>query len=57
VKVKEKMEIRTTRVINEITFRPHHWMNNLSCHLKSLEIYVITALNARRHFVFQWIPF
>jgi hypothetical protein len=57
VKVKEKMEVRTTRVINEITFRPHHWMNNLSCHLKSLEIYVITALNARRHFVFQWIPF
>jgi hypothetical protein len=30
-------------------------MNDLSCHLKSLEIYLIDVLNARHHFVFQWI--
>jgi hypothetical protein len=39
------MEARMTRVIKETIFHPYHWMNGLSCHLRSPEIYVIIALN------------
>jgi hypothetical protein len=35
------------------TFLLHYWMNDLLCHLKYLEIYLITTLNARHHFVTQ----
>jgi hypothetical protein len=35
------------------TFLLRYWMNDLLCHLKYLEIYSITTLNAHHHFVIQ----
>jgi hypothetical protein len=32
-KVREKIEARTTKVINETSFYPHHWMNDFLYHL------------------------
>jgi hypothetical protein len=45
-----------TRVIKETIFHPYHWMNGLSCHLRSLEIYLIIVLNTHYRFVFQMTP-
>jgi len=55
-KEKEKIEARAAMVIKEITFHPHCWMSNLSCHLKSPEIYSLTTLNAHCCFVSKGIP-
>jgi hypothetical protein len=48
---KRKMEAITVSVIKKIIFHPHRWMNNLSCHHRSLKTHLIIALNARHHFV------
>lgn len=44
---------RTTMIIKKTIFHPHIWMDDLSYHLISLEVYSITTLNARCHFVSQ----
>jgi hypothetical protein len=57
VKVKKKMiKVRMTNVIKEITIHPHHWMNNLSYHLRSPKIYSNIVLNTHCHFVSQGAP-
>lgn len=56
MKVKEKLQVRMTKVSKKIKFHSHHQMKNISCPHKSKTSTHFFALKASHHFISQGIP-